>query len=97
MRVHLAGPVGTVRLFAYRLGWYRGTGARLVWTSPRIKAHRQPAPVVTTDRMVVAPEPIPFSMSLRSLGFVEHASASSHSIVPSWTSLASDWLKVCIW
>ncbi len=33
---------------AYRLGWYGGTGARLVWTSPEVPGAVQPDPVFTS-------------------------------------------------
>jgi hypothetical protein len=41
----LSGPV-VVK--AYRVGWYAGAGARLVWTSPSVTAVDQPAPVLET-------------------------------------------------
>ena len=38
---------------AYRMGYYHGTGARLVWESGRVVGHRQPAcPVAPTTNMV---------------------------------------------
>ena len=53
VRVHLAGPAGTVRLLAYRLGWYRGDGARLVYES---------APVRVVPRTVTRPRRLPFTV-----------------------------------
>jgi N,N-dimethylformamidase beta subunit-like, C-terminal len=35
---------GPVVVKAYRMGWYAGTGARLVWTSPVVSAVDQPKP-----------------------------------------------------
>jgi hypothetical protein len=32
------------RVEAYRMGWYRGRGARLVWRSPQLPGRRQPPP-----------------------------------------------------
>jgi hypothetical protein len=43
--VRLSGT-GTVRLKAYRVGWYGGRGSRLVWPGPRVAAHQQPAPTL---------------------------------------------------
>ena len=39
-----AGQPGGVRLAAYRLGWYHGTGSRLVWQSSAFKPGPQPVP-----------------------------------------------------
>ncbi|MFN8080765.1 MAG: DUF6605 domain-containing protein [Kineosporiaceae bacterium] len=40
--VHLGGRGGGVRLLAYRVGWYGGAGARLVWQSGPISATGEP-------------------------------------------------------
>jgi hypothetical protein len=39
---------------AYRMGYYGGTGARLVWTSPVLPALVQAKPVIAANRMVDA-------------------------------------------
>lgn len=44
--VSISGPNGmNVSLRAYRLGWYHGTGARLVWQGGGVPVHAQPMPV----------------------------------------------------
>ncbi|MBO0811307.1 MAG: hypothetical protein J2P23_04590, partial [Microlunatus sp.] len=44
------------RINAYRIGWYDGAGARLVWRSAQLPGHRQASPTVTPGvRMVRAP------------------------------------------
>jgi len=60
-------PGGTFRLFvsttapsftvhAYRMGWYGGDLARLVWTSPHTQGHLQPGPkIVQPGSMAIAP------------------------------------------
>src|SRR5262245_7340847 len=35
------------RVEAYRMGWYGGLGARMVWRSPQLPGRRQPPPVRT--------------------------------------------------
>jgi len=45
--VHLGLAMGggrRVRLNAYRIGWYRGSGARRVWTSPTVDVARRVVP-----------------------------------------------------
>jgi hypothetical protein len=44
LMVDTASPAWSVR--AYRLGFYGGAGARLVWQSPEVPGRRQPAAVV---------------------------------------------------
>jgi hypothetical protein len=39
---------------AFRMGWYRGTGARLIWTSARVTGARQPACQVRSGVNMVA-------------------------------------------
>ncbi len=38
---------------AFRMGWYRGDLARLVWTSGTVRGHRQRPPTVTADTRTV--------------------------------------------
>jgi len=42
--VQLSGPASTVRLVAYRIGDYRGTGARVVWRSAPVRVAPRPVP-----------------------------------------------------
>ncbi|MEP7369953.1 MAG: N,N-dimethylformamidase beta subunit family domain-containing protein, partial [Dermatophilaceae bacterium] len=48
--VTTTAPSFTVK--AFRLGWYGGDKARLVWTSPSVPGRRQAAPVIDADRTV---------------------------------------------
>lgn len=41
---YLHSTAGPVVVKAYRMGWYAGTGSRLVWTSPPVSKVDQPAP-----------------------------------------------------
>ncbi|HEY3515168.1 N,N-dimethylformamidase beta subunit family domain-containing protein [Kribbella sp. NPDC051137] len=47
-----AGHPFTVR--AFRIGWYGGAGAKLIWTSPELPGRKQPQPILTKERMVTA-------------------------------------------
>ncbi|HEY6796722.1 MAG TPA: N,N-dimethylformamidase beta subunit family domain-containing protein [Kineosporiaceae bacterium] len=42
--VRLSGPPAGVQLAAYRVGWYGGAGARMVWRSRPVAVARQPVP-----------------------------------------------------
>ncbi|NUR97571.1 MAG: hypothetical protein HOV67_20235 [Kribbellaceae bacterium] len=42
----------TVR--AFRIGWYGGAGAKLIWASPELPGTTQPKPILTKERMVTA-------------------------------------------
>ncbi|GAA2163296.1 hypothetical protein GCM10009826_34770 [Humibacillus xanthopallidus] len=42
--LHLSSALGPVTVRAFRLGYYQGTGARLVWTSPNIATTKQVQP-----------------------------------------------------
>ncbi|HEU4332276.1 MAG TPA: N,N-dimethylformamidase beta subunit family domain-containing protein, partial [Lapillicoccus sp.] len=44
--LYVRSTVGPVVVKAYRVGWYAGAGARLVWTSPPVTSVTQPAPVL---------------------------------------------------
>lgn len=62
--VHVSAR-GPVQLWVYRVGWYAGTGARLVWTSPPRPARVQPAPSLDpTTRMVEASWPATTSLQV---------------------------------
>jgi hypothetical protein len=52
-RLFVTSTAGAFTVRAFRLGWYGGSGARLVWASPSVPGRAQPAPTVgTADRMV---------------------------------------------
>ncbi len=60
------------RVEAFRMGYYGGTGARLVWTSRRLRARRQPACTLTTGINMVSCANWHASMRLRiSRAFVQ--------------------------
>jgi hypothetical protein len=51
--LYVSTDAPTFQVQAYRMGWYGGTGARLVWTSPSTAGTGQPAcPVDHTTNMV---------------------------------------------
>lgn len=64
VRLHLSGPVGVATVEAYRLGWYRGAGARLVWHSApvAVSPQRQATPA---GPLRVIEERWPVSLSFR--------------------------------
>ncbi|MGI9022066.1 MAG: N,N-dimethylformamidase beta subunit family domain-containing protein [Acidimicrobiales bacterium] len=49
VRIYISTSAPTYRVEGYRMGWYGGTQARLVWTSPTLNGVRQPPP--TVDRL----------------------------------------------
>lgn len=51
-RLFVTSTAGAFTVRAFRLGWYGGSGARLLWTSPAVPGRPQPAPSVAADRMV---------------------------------------------
>ena len=51
-RLYVTSTAGAFTVRAFRIGWYGGKGARLVWTSPAVPGLAQPAPTVGADRMV---------------------------------------------
>ncbi|MFF0345288.1 N,N-dimethylformamidase beta subunit family domain-containing protein [Kribbella sp. NPDC004875] len=52
-RLFVTSTAGAFTVRAFRVGWYGGTGARLVWTSSTISGRAQTAPTVRpADRMV---------------------------------------------
>ncbi|HEY3512119.1 MAG TPA: N,N-dimethylformamidase beta subunit family domain-containing protein [Kribbella sp.] len=52
-RLFVTSTAGAFTVRAFRIGWYGGTGGRLVWTSPSVPGRAQPAPTVRpSDHMV---------------------------------------------
>ena len=51
-RLYVTSTAGAFTVRAFRLGWYGGSGARLLWTSPAVPGRAQPAPTIGPDRMV---------------------------------------------
>jgi hypothetical protein len=54
VRLSVSTTARRFRVQAYRMGWYGGRGARLVWQSPPLPGHHQPAPVRTPQTNMVA-------------------------------------------
>ena len=52
VRLYVTATERSYTVRAFRLGWYGGKQARLVWTSPRLPGHRQPAARLGPGRMV---------------------------------------------
>ena len=52
--IHLSG-VGVARVQAFRIGWYGGAGARLVWSSAWVPTFPQPIPGPTATANLVEP------------------------------------------
>jgi hypothetical protein len=54
VRLYVSTTAPSFKVQAYRMGWYRGRGARLVWRSPRVVGRRQPPPILTPGTNMVA-------------------------------------------
>ncbi|HEX8132423.1 MAG TPA: N,N-dimethylformamidase beta subunit family domain-containing protein [Actinomycetes bacterium] len=54
VRLYVATTARRFRVEAYRMGWYGGLGARLVWRSGQLPGHRQPPPTLTPGTNMVA-------------------------------------------
>ncbi|GAA2743683.1 hypothetical protein GCM10009868_18430 [Terrabacter aerolatus] len=67
--LHLSSALGPVTVRAYRLGSYGGTGAREVWASGAVPAHRQPGPA--TDGLHTVRCTWPESLRIRTDGWPE--------------------------
>ena len=52
LRLFVTTTARSFTVKAFRLGWYGGDKARLVWTSPPVPGRRQAAAVIGTDRTV---------------------------------------------
>jgi hypothetical protein len=54
VQLYVSTPSPTLRVVAYRMGWYGGTGAREVWSSSVVAGHQQPACPLTTGVNMVS-------------------------------------------
>jgi hypothetical protein len=54
IRLYVSTTAPRFRVEAYRMGWYGGLGARLVWRSPSLPGRRQPPPTLTAGTNMVA-------------------------------------------
>ncbi|MFF7969866.1 N,N-dimethylformamidase beta subunit family domain-containing protein [Streptomyces sp. NPDC007905] len=70
--LHVSTTAASFRVSAFRVGWYGGKQARLVWASPRIPGRAQPAPhLLSATRTVRADWPV--TLSLDTTGWPEGA------------------------
>jgi hypothetical protein len=54
VRLYVSTTAPRFRVRAYRMGWYGGRGARLVWRSEPLPGRRQPSPVRTPGTNMIA-------------------------------------------
>jgi hypothetical protein len=54
VRLYVSTTAGHFRVEAYRMGWYGGRGARLVWRSQPVVGRRQPPPTLSPGTNMVA-------------------------------------------
>jgi hypothetical protein len=54
VRLYVSTTARRFRVEAYRMGWYGGHGARLVWRSAPVAGRRQPPPTLTPGTNMVA-------------------------------------------
>jgi hypothetical protein len=54
VRLYVSTTAPSFHVEAYRMGWYGGRGARLVWRSPPVVGRRQPPPALTPQTNMVA-------------------------------------------
>ncbi|MFC9283311.1 N,N-dimethylformamidase beta subunit family domain-containing protein [Streptomyces collinus] len=70
--LHVSTTAASFRVSAFRVGWYGGRRARLVWASPRIPGRAQPPPrVLSGTRTVRADWPV--TLTLDTTGWPEGA------------------------
>ncbi|GAA3116777.1 hypothetical protein JOF29_006129 [Kribbella aluminosa] len=53
-RLFVTSPAGDFTVRAFRIGWYGGAGAKLIWTSADLPRKAQPKQILTKDRMITA-------------------------------------------
>lgn len=71
-RLHVSTTASSFRVSAFRVGWYGGRQARLIWTSPRIPGRAQPPPhLLPATRTVRADWPA--ALNLDTTGWPEGA------------------------
>ena len=54
VRLYVSSAASSFDVEAYRMGYYGGADARLIWTSPKRPVHRQPGCAVTADTNMVS-------------------------------------------
>jgi hypothetical protein len=54
VRLYVSTTAPSFKVQAYRMGWYRGRGARLVWRSGQLPGRRQPPAILTPGTNMVA-------------------------------------------
>jgi hypothetical protein len=54
VRLYVSTTASQFRVEAYRMGWYDGLGARLVWRSPALAGQQQPPPARTPGTNMLA-------------------------------------------
>ena len=64
VKLYVSTAAPTFHVEAYRVGYYQGTGARLVWRSPEVAGRTQPACPVTPGVNMVACDNWTLSMNL---------------------------------
>ena len=53
-RLFVTSSDGAFTVHAFRIGWYGGAGAKLIWTSAGVQGKAQPKPLLTRNRMITA-------------------------------------------
>jgi hypothetical protein len=64
VQLYVSTPSPTFHVVAYRMGWYGGTGARQVWSSPVVAGRAQPACPLTTGVNMVSCDNWTLSLSM---------------------------------
>ncbi|WP_257033876.1 N,N-dimethylformamidase beta subunit family domain-containing protein [Streptomyces sp. Ag109_G2-15] len=70
--LHVSTTAASFRVSAFRVGWYGGKQARLIWASPRIPGRAQPPPLLLPATRTVRAD-WPASLSLDTTGWPEGA------------------------
>jgi hypothetical protein len=66
VRLYVSTTAATYHVEAYRMGWYQGLGARLIWSSGELQGRRQSPPTVESKTNMVDTqwvEPLPIEIS----------------------------------
>ena len=70
MTLYVSTAAPWFRAQAFRMGYYQGKGARLIWTSPQVKGKNQPACPVRSGVNMVACDTWSPSLTFRVTGGV---------------------------